>query len=812
MPSYNSWATHIVGGEIYYELLNPSANLYTITLKIYMDCQNGNPQAIQSDYQAIIGVFDAGSKNYESQFTISKTGPRRVNEVNYNCVIPPTGICVDEYTYKVNRVINPGTRGKILAFQRCCRNNSITNLTNPEATGIAIWTKIPPNIQNSSAIFKKLPPNYVCVDAPLTVDHSATDSDGDVLVYSLTTPYTGGTPDEPRPIPSNVVRPDFKKVLWRSPYSAQNQMGGDPLMRINSLTGELTVTPKSKGQFAIGITVSEYRNGTLIGETRRDYQFNVIECEFDILADFTTEGAKATADAFVFECNDTVFFKDRSQKALSYHWDFGVENRTDDTSNLANPYFIYPGNGDYTVTLTVKNSLCEDEYSFDVRIRSVKTFELGPDIVLCKGYSTILDTGTPDATSVEWNTGQKGPRITTLDTGTFIAVVSYDACVYSDTLNILADHVVFSIPEDSLFCDDVDMIIDAGLEGPEIKYAWSTGEKTKTIRVTEAKDYRVAVSNLNCLEFDTIRIWQATQPVLLDAFYCNEFNHPIDAGEIEEASYLWSNGATSQATTYTTGGKQWLQITQRHCIKSDTFEISNPVINIDLGEDKHYCDNLFATLSGGKDGIKYSWNTGESTQTITVTSPGTYKVLVEDQYGCTKEDSVTLSLSASPTFDLGNDTTICLTSPTELKAPDGFAQYIWNTGNNDRIIVTETEGNYKVTIIDEYGCRATDSLYVTVDPEALPNDLYVPNAFTPNNDNLNELFPYGQSIAQPGYYVTIFTRWGEKVFDSRTSENQNWDGYYKGELVPQETFIYYVYYRGCDGNKRTRKGTVNPIY
>ena len=62
VPSYNSWATHIVGGEIYYELLNPSANLYTITLKIYMDCQNGNPQAIQSGELTLDFILDERSR------------------------------------------------------------------------------------------------------------------------------------------------------------------------------------------------------------------------------------------------------------------------------------------------------------------------------------------------------------------------------------------------------------------------------------------------------------------------------------------------------------------------------------------------------------------------------------------------------------------------------------------------------------------------------------------------------------------------------------------------------------------------------
>jgi gliding motility-associated-like protein len=805
-------ATHIVGGEMYYELLNASSNLYRITLKLYIDCENGNDQAIASDFTALIGVYDGNNNNYLEQFSITRTGPIEVDKVNYNCVIPPRGVCVDEYTYRETRVINPGPNGKILAFQRCCRNNTINNLYFPESTGITIWTRIPPSsVRNNSAIFKELPPNYVCVDAPLVVDHSATDADGDELVYTLSTPFSGGTTDEPRPNPSVLTRPPFNTVNWKIPYNVSNQMGGDPQMSIDSKTGELTVTPNTKGQFVIGITVQELRNGVVISETRRDYQFNVVECEFDILANFTTQGASAASDAYVFECADTVQFLDKSQKAATYHWDFGDPTTDADTSNLPNPQYVYPGNGDYEVTLLVKNSACQDDYTFNVRIRSKQTFDLGPDVILCDTINYPLNTQTPDATSILWNTGQRSPVIIAQDTGTYIATVRYDRCVFSDTIHIGAAPIEFSIPEDSLFCYDVpiDMVIDAGV--PNLNYEWNTGETSQSIRATDPGLYWVTVRNLYCSKRDTTRIWVSEEVDIPDAFYCNEFNHPVNAGVIEEGRFRWSNGTSSQSTIYTSGGKHWLRVSQRHCTTTDSFVITNPVINLELGEDQHFCDELLATLDAGPDGIDYTWSNGSKDREITVTTPATYKVTVLDENGCTKEDSVTLSLTNSPIIDIGDDTTICLSSPTEFAAPEGFVSYLWNTGSTQRVISTFEEGGFKVTVTDEFGCIGSDSLYVTVDENALPNELFVPNAFTPNGDQLNDLFPYKERINQPAYFINIYNRWGEKVFDSREGE-QNWDGFYKGTKVPTETFIYFVSYRGCDGNRRTRKGTVNVLY
>ena len=799
-----------------YEAKNPSTNLYKITLKLYIDCENGTFGAIQLDSTAFIGIYDAANYNLVDDYKIRRTGPVRLNKVNYKCVKPPTGICVDEYVYSFTTTIDPGANGKIISYQRCCRNKTINNLNNVEQTGITIWTKIPPaTTSNNSAVFTNLPPNYVCLNAPFSMDHSATDIDGDSLVYSLNTPFFGGLPSDAKPEPSSSTQPPYNNVSWKAPYAVNYQMGGAPGLYINPTTGKVSVTPTTEGQFVVGITVKEYRNGQLVGETRRDYQINVIECVFDIVADYTIEGGTAVAGRYTFECRDTVFFKNRSysKEPATYSWDFGDPTTDDDTSSLKDPYWVYPGNGDYDITLKVKSSICEDDYTYGVRIRSSKPFELGPDRVFCNEFTHRLSTNAPDAITTLWNTGQTGFFIDVKDTGTYSVTVSYGKCEYSDTVHLGVNFLPpFEIPKDSLFCEEVDMIVDVGVSG--LNYRWSTSiaDTNQSVHITEAGTYTVYVDNGDCFDQKNIRLWQARAPSVEDAFYCGEFDHPVDVGSFEEGKYLWSNNSTNRATSFTTGGNQWIQVTQRHCVNTDSFYILNPVIDLDLGPDEHFCDYVNKQLDAGENGVSFDWSTDQSDRIITAIGPGTYSVLVIDQYGCTARDTVTLTSSPSPTFGLGNDTTICLRSPTVLEAPEGYTAYNWNTGETERAIVVEEQGEYVATITDIHGCTGSDTLLVTVDPEALPNDLYIANAFSPNADNLNDLFPFQETIPQPGYYVAIFSRWGEKVFDSRTSETQNWDGFYKGEKVPNQTFIFYISFRGCDGNVRTKKGTVNPLY
>jgi gliding motility-associated-like protein len=815
-------ATHIVGGEIYYQLLNATTNSYRVTVNVYFDCYNGDPDAIDSDKTIFISTWDAKTNNFISDFTLRGSAPNRLKSTNYECVKQPSGVCTDAYVYTAVRTINPGTNGVILAWQRCCRNNTIDNIVSPEASGFTAWTVIPPkSTANSSAYFTTVPPVYICVDAPLTLQQPAIDPDGDSLVYLLTTPYLGANQNSPRPSSAGAYdRPPFSELNWSASYSEFMQMKGSPSLNMNSSTGEITITPSETGQFVVGFTVQEYRNGKLIGETRRDYQFNVIQCEFDILANFDMPNGTTVGGAYTFECGDTVCIRNKSYTKFpaktKYFWDFGDPTTTSDTlttfSLAGNICYTYPGNGNYTISLKATTSICESNYKYDVRIRSTKSFDLGPDLIFCDDFSIRLDTKTADAVSVKWNTGQTGYRINVSDTGRYVATVSYGNCSYVDSVQLRYDKVPpVSLPRDSLLCDTVNVTLDVGVPG--LFYQWSTSplDNKQTINVRDTGEYSVIVRNANCFSYDTIRIWTATIPDIDDQFYCNEFTFEAEATSIEEAEYKWSTGETTQKVTLTKADNYWVQVKQRYCVKTDSFKITNPIINLDLGIDRHFCDNINLELDAGPDGIKYDWSNGATIQKIKVNVPDTFRVTVYDEYGCKAADSVIITVSQSPEVDLGDDLTICVNSPTKIEGPAGYA-YQWNTGSKDQSITTMAQGKYTLKIIDQFGCMAMDSLFITVDPEALPNELNVPSAFSPNDDGLNELFPFALPVSQPSYYITIFSRWGEKVFDSRDdSTKPNWDGYYQGEKVPNQLYIYFMYYRGCDGNARTAKGNVYPL-
>jgi hypothetical protein len=164
---------------------------------------------------------------------------------------------------------------------------------------------------NSSPYFNNFPPTVICVDQGLEFDHSATDPDGDSLVYGLCDPYLGA--DMLNPYPAPPLPPPYGFVTFVSPYSAADPMGGNPPMAINPQTGLLTVTPQTLGQFVVGVCVTEYRNGILVSEHKRDFQFNVTSCQPSVIA---------SIPSVINDCSSyQVTFENNSFGGTTYHWD-----------------------------------------------------------------------------------------------------------------------------------------------------------------------------------------------------------------------------------------------------------------------------------------------------------------------------------------------------------------------------------------------------------------------------------------------------------------------------------------------------------
>jgi hypothetical protein len=144
-------ATHIVGGEIYYDCLG--GNNYQVTLKVYRDCINGIPPF---DDPAYIGVFDAVTGNLITSLILTQPVITTITStISVPCYAPaPGSVCEEEAIYTTQCNLPPNNNGYMLVYQRCCRNATIVNLINPGGQGSSIVCYMPPGSQavcNSSA-------------------------------------------------------------------------------------------------------------------------------------------------------------------------------------------------------------------------------------------------------------------------------------------------------------------------------------------------------------------------------------------------------------------------------------------------------------------------------------------------------------------------------------------------------------------------------------------------------------------------------------------------------------------------------------
>lgn len=272
-----SLATHIVGGE--FEMIHVEGDQYIFRQIQYFDVVNGNPEAKDQQINAYIfrkkdDVFVRSIiMNIQSESYVPYTNPA----CTYNRLI--TNRIVYSTTVKLNSNMFSDPDGYYLVWERCCRNDIISNIVAPDETGQTFYMEFPA-IRKDGAEFRNSTPqlfpplsDYACVNRFYYVDFRGFDPDGDSLVYSLATPKNSS---EYNPLPTPTPAP-HRNVTWVSGINSAYQIPGNPTLDISD-KGFLTVTPTDEGLFVFSVKCEEFRNGHKIGEVVRDFQLFVIDC------------------------------------------------------------------------------------------------------------------------------------------------------------------------------------------------------------------------------------------------------------------------------------------------------------------------------------------------------------------------------------------------------------------------------------------------------------------------------------------------------------------------------------------------------
>lgn len=256
-------------------------------------------------------------------------------------------------------------------------------------------------------------------------------------------------------------------------------------------------------------------------------------------------------------------------------------------------------------------------------------------------------------------------------------------------------------------CNSVTLTTDGGMR----TYQWSNGGTTQSITVTQSGTYTVTVTDGSGSTYtsDPLTVTVINPVVNInggnDPAICSGQSATLNAGAA--AYYLWSSGQTTQSITVSNPGTYSVTITDANgCTAADAAVVSSsagPVVSL---HDASFCSGQTALLDAGNPGASYLWSTNEITQTITVSSAGTYHVTVTDASGCASTDAALITVHPLPSVNI-QDVTVCPGSSASLDAGNPGSSYIWSTGATVQVISVNQPGMYSVTVTNAFGCQSS---------------------------------------------------------------------------------------------------------
>jgi len=398
---------------------------------------------------------------------------------------------------------------------------------------------------------------------------------------------------------------------------------------------------------------------------------------------------------------------------------------------------------------------------------------LGEDIVLCDG-NTYTATSGYGASATTWylNGAWAGNAAQWTVAGEDVVVVAeivVGACLAYDTLQV--DHVPYfdaGLPDNASVCAGDSLFLSATPGAPA--YSWNTGAQGPGIWVSEAGIYTVSTPIQGCPHTDATLLTVVPLPDFdlgPDVAFCEGEWALLSTGLFASDQTTWTTGATGPVLQVSEPGSVGVAVTIDGCTASDAVQVTvHPLPSFELGPDRTLCPGETTLLAAGllPPGTDLTWSTGETTPWIEASTTAVYSATA-DLLGCTWTDQITVviaaPLSASVPLDLrlcgGDSLFINLENP-----PNAFpTQYLWSTGATTPAIYIDRPGRFDATVSNL--CE-TISTPFEVRLEPCDCSAWVPSAFTPDNDGVNDAFQPVLSCTPERYNLRIFNAWGQLIF------------------------------------------------
>lgn len=247
-------------------------------------------------------------------------------------------------------------------------------------------------------------------------------------------------------------------------------------------------------------------------------------------------------------------------------------------------------------------------------------------------------------------------------------------------------------------------------------------------------------------------------------------------------------------------------VCQNTVTTSQTIVLDPPVLEVELDPVAALCNGESLTLDAGAGYDTYTWSTGGSSQTITVTSTGTYSVTVTEGI-CAGSASV--EVVAQPAPPAAEDVVTCPGQDAVLVPPFNTTSILWSTGDTTTTITAAEEGDYAFVAVDELGCTVLDTITVTFITSA-ESGATIPNVFSPNGDGRNDTFLVEGEFLQQ-FSMEVLNRWGQTLYETN-DRTRGWNGGQDNtsDRAPEGTYYYVISFKDLCSNEplTTRTGHV----
>jgi len=483
--------------------------------------------------------------------------------------------------------------------------------------------------------------------------------------------------------------------------------------------------------------------------------------------------------------------------------------------------------GDYNIIVTSLIG-CSDTMLITINNAAAPTAGTGSSISLC-GSSASVNlqdslTGGPDLTGAwEGPSSLTGASLGTFDPGTASAG-SYDYIVGAATSCPDTSTTIVTLVLPPTFTSGLDTVCsgDSALfyVSNSSSNLWTTTETTDSIYVQTASVFSVDATNL-CGTFtfnDSLAISLAPTIVTsqsgLDSICPGDTIQIIANSSI--SSQTWSTSDVTDTLIVTASGT-YFAATSNACgaMNSDTLTVTLlalPIISISPFGPTSICPGDSVIITSTSSTGNQTWSTSETTNPISALAAGSYFASATNGCGTTVSDSLILSFTALPSLSISNSglDSICVGDTLQLIANSSVGSQIWSTTETSDTIIINSAGTYFATATDACGTTNSDSLTVSIATCIVPPppviDIVIPNIFTPNGDNSNDLFhfvSYLNVVTAEGFIVN---RWGQTLYvwsglvDSWNGRNM------AGELVPDGTYYYVFEFTDINDEPFTRTG------